>query len=244
MAEDDLRPLDGHVASIADAQEHAIARLSDAFAHDRIGVEDFEERLTLVHRATSIAEVNRTLSDLVDHDDDKAMSVEWLERRPAHAAMVVASLPSGSAMVRVDSVKAIFGGVERRGAWRVPSHLNVVATIGGIVLDFRDAVLGPGVTEVHVRAVFGGVEIIVPPTLPVEVSGGAIFGGFGHVDRMPAQADPDRPMLRVSGVAIFGGVSIETRLPGESEADAHRHRHHRALGQGHGPRGLPEKTGR
>src|ERR1700678_4407695 len=121
MAEDDLRPLDGHVARIADAQEHAIARLSDAFAHDRIGVEDFEERLTLVHRATSIAEVNRTLSDLVDHDDDKAMSVEWLERRPAHAAMVVASLPSGSAMVRVDSVKAIFGGVERRGAWRVPS---------------------------------------------------------------------------------------------------------------------------
>jgi len=170
MAEDDLPPRDGHAASIADAQERAIAWLSDAFAHDRIGVEDFEDRLTLVHRATSVAEVNRTLSDLVDHDDDKAVSVEWLERRPAHAEIVVTSLSSlPSAMVRVDSVKAIFGGVERRGAWRVPSHLNVVATMGGIVLDFRDAVLGPGVTEVHVRAVFGGVEIIVPPTLPVEV---------------------------------------------------------------------------
>jgi hypothetical protein len=213
--------------SVNDAQEHAIARLSDAFAHDRIGVEDFEERLTLVHRATSIVEVNRTLSDLVNHDD--AIDVEW---RPAHAAMPLA-LASESPMVRGDSVKAIFGGVERRGAWRVPRHLNVVATMGGIVLDFRDAVLAPGITEIHVRAVFGGVEIIVPPSLPVEVSGGAIFGGFGHVDRMPAHADPDRPMLRVRGVAIFGGVSIETRLPGESEADAHRHPHRRTLGQGH-----------
>lgn len=221
---------------MTEARERAIARLSDAFAHDRIGVEDFEERLTLVHRATSIAEVSRTLSDLVDHDD--AIDVEW---RPAQVAMPLATLASQSAMVRGDSVKAIFGGVERRGAWRVPTHLNVVATMGGIVLDFRDAVLGPGVTEVHVRAVFGGVEIIVPPSLPVEVSGGAIFGGFGHVDRMPAQADPDRPMLRVRGVAIFGGVSIETRLPGESEADAHRHRHHHALGRGHRPRSLPEK---
>jgi len=236
MAPDD--PPQPH-GSVADAQERAIARLSDAFAHDRIGVEDFEEQLTLVHRATSIAEVNRTLSDLVNQDDDKAMSVEWLERRPAHAAVALASLASESAMVRGDSVKAIFGGVERRGAWRVPAHLNVVATMGGIVLDFRDAVLGPGVTEIHVRAVFGGVEIIVPPTLPVEVSGGAIFGGFGHVDRMPAQADPDRPMLRVRGVAIFGGVSIETRLPGESEADAYRHRHHHALGHSQGPRRLP-----
>jgi hypothetical protein len=50
-------------------------------------------------------------------------------------------------------------------------------------------------------------------------------------------------MLRVRGLAVFGGVEVETRLPGESEADAHRHRHH-ALGHGRAPRRLPEKAGR
>jgi cell wall-active antibiotic response 4TMS protein YvqF/uncharacterized protein DUF1707 len=226
MATDDL-PGKGTVNA---AQERAIAQLSDAFAHDRLGVEEFEQRLTLVHRAASITDIARTVSDLVEVGPD-GTETEW---RPAARAIVVAS----ESALATDSVAAIFGGIERRGPWRVPSRLDVVATMGGIELDFRDAVLGPGVTEIHVRAVFGGVQIIVPPNLPVEVSGTAIFGGFGHVERMPAQVDPGRPMLRVRGIAVFGGVSVETRLPGESEADAHRHRHH-ALSHGREPRRLP-----
>jgi hypothetical protein len=87
----------------------------------------------------------------------------------------------------------------------------------------------------------GGVQLIVPPTLSVEVSGAAICGGFGHVERIAAQADPDRPVLRVRGVAVFGGVAVETRLPGESERDADR-RHKRALAAARGPRQLPAKT--
>jgi Cell wall-active antibiotics response 4TMS YvqF/Domain of unknown function (DUF1707) len=235
MASDDP-PL--RTMTVTDAQESAIAQLSDAFAHDRIGVEEFEERLTRVHRATSIADVKRTVSDLVDARDAGVERAE-LALRPAPVAVVL----HPDAALTADSVAAIFGGVERRGPWRVPRRLNVVATMGGIVLDFRDAVLGPGVTEIHVRAVFGGAEILVTPSLAVEVSGTAIFGGFGHVDRMPAGADPGRPMLRVRGVAVFGGVSVETRLPGESEADAHRHRHH-ALGHPRGAPRLPEKSGR
>jgi hypothetical protein len=227
MATDDFPPRKG---AVSDAQDRAIAQLSDAFAHDRLGVEEFEQRLTLVHRAASIAEVSRTVSDLVDVGPDGVV-VEW---RPAPQAVVVAA----EGALAADSVAAIFGGIERRGPWRVPAHLKVVATMGGIELDFRDAVLGPGVTEIHVRAVFGGVQIIVPPDLHVEVSGAAIFGGFGHVDRMPAQADAGRPVLRVRGIAVFGGVSVETRLPGESVADAHRHRHN-TIGQGRAPRRLP-----
>jgi hypothetical protein len=41
----------------AGAEERAITRLSKHLARDRIGVDEFERRLTLVHRATSIAEV-------------------------------------------------------------------------------------------------------------------------------------------------------------------------------------------
>src|SRR5262249_14786492 len=86
----------------------------------------------------------------------------------------------------------------------------------------REARLPPGIVEIRVFALFGGVQIIVPPDLAVEVSGSAIFGGFAEVNRAPPQPDPDRPTLRGDGVAIFGGGQIETRLGGESDRDARR----------------------
>ena len=64
-------------------------------------------------------------------------------------------------------------------------------------------------------------DIIVPPELPVDVSGLAIMGGFGH--RSPATAPrPELPLLRVHGFAMMGGVDVSVRLPGESARDAKR----------------------
>jgi hypothetical protein len=92
----------------------------------------------------------------------------------------------------------------------------------------------------------GGVQLIVPPSLSVEVSGTAVLGGFGHVERAPVQFDPDRPLLRVHGLAIMGGVAVETRLAGESEMEAHRRRNRDgpALAGRSEPKRLPEKIGR
>ena len=55
---------------------------------------------------------------------------------------------------------------------------------------------------------FGGVQIIVPPGLAVEVHGTAIMGGFQNVNRAPAHPDPDAPLLRVHGLAFMGGVDV------------------------------------
>jgi hypothetical protein len=96
--------------------------------------------------------------------------------------------------------------------------------MGGAVLDFREARLPPGTTEVTVFALMGGAQIIVPPGLAVEMDGSAFMGGFEHMERAPAEADPERPVLRVSGFVLMGGVAVETRLPGEGERDARRRR--------------------
>jgi hypothetical protein len=200
------------LVKLREAREQAIAQLSDAFAHDVIGVEEFEGRLTLAHRASAVADIAQLVSDL-------AAAVPTQALVPA-----VAQRPVRAGAPESDSVVAIFGGVERRGAWTLPQRLRVRAVMGGIVLDFREALLSPGPTEIHVTAMMGGVQILVPPGLSVEVSGTAIMGGFGHVERAPLQLDPDSPFLRVRGLAILGGVAVETRLPGESEAEAHRRR--------------------
>lgn len=221
-----------NLATLRDARERAIAQLSDAFAHDLIEVEEFERRVTLAHRAGSLSQVQQTVLDLTVAAPSTALV-------PAPT-----QLPERADPRARDNVLALFGGVERRGTWTLPRYLKASAVLGGIVLDFREALLSPGVTEVHVLALMGGVHIIVPPGLSVEVSGTAIMGGFGHVERVPGQLDPEIPVLRVHGLAIMGGVFVETRLPGESESEAHRRRRRdrRGLGAGAQPKRLPEKS--
>lgn len=64
--------------------------------------------------------------------------------------------------------------------------------------------------EIRCLAVFGEVEIIVPPDVNVDVSGHGIFGGFARPrNRPPLQ--PDRPTIVVSGFALFGGVTVKVK---------------------------------
>jgi hypothetical protein len=228
--------LEANLVALRDARERAIAQLSDAFANDLIRMEEFERRLTVVHRANSVTDIAQTVSDMND---------------PAPATALAPAPRSPMVAVEHDaqSVVAVFAGVERRGPWTLPRRLEVFAIMGGVVLDFRESVFLPGTTEIRVVAMMGGVQIIVPPSLSVEVSGTAIMGGFGHVERIPPQLDPDRPVLRVHGLAIMGGVAIETRLPGESDSKTRLRRRYerRALAALAGRdelKRLPGKTGR
>lgn len=196
---------------VHDARERAIAVLSDAFAQDALDVDEFERRVTRVHTTDSIAEIESLLADLPN-----AASA-------TPAAPSVALVPAGDAAeAPPQTVYAVFGGVDRRGSWTVPRRLKVVAMMGGANLDLREARFPRGVIDLEVKAIFGGVQILVPPGLAVEVQGTAIMGGFQNVNRSPPTPDPDAPLLRVRGVALMGGVDISMRLPGESERGARR----------------------
>jgi hypothetical protein len=190
------------------ARERTIAALSDAFAEDRLDVDDFEDRLALAYGAESIAGMEKVVSDL---------------EAPRVALAPLAASP-GAALRELEAVTAIFGGVERRGRWLLPPRLEVIAVFGGVVLDLREALFLAGRTEIHVVAVMGGAQVIVPPGVSLEVSGSAILGGFAQVDPAPGYPDREQPLLRVHGRTILGGVAVETRLPGESEQAAHRRR--------------------
>jgi len=216
MPTDDERPLvrpdRAALARVHDARERAIAALSDAFANDALDVDEFERRVTRAHVTESVEEITALTGDL---------PAATTELRPATVALAPAA-PGGE--VAPETVYAIFGGVDRRGSWTVPRRWRVVATFGGAQLDLREARFPTGVIDLEVRAVFGGVQIIVPPGLAVEVHGTAIMGGFQNVNRAPAHPDPDAPLLRIRGLAFMGGVDITMRLPGENDRQAHRRR--------------------
>jgi hypothetical protein len=204
-------PAVGSLVALRESRERAIAVLTDAFARDDLDMEEFERRLGVAHRTDSLVELERVTADL-----------EVPTPVPSTALA-----PRKAAIVRTrdkQKLVAILGGVTRSGHWSPAAQVRITTLLGGADLDFREAVLPPGVTEVHVTAILGGVNLIVPPHLAVEMEGTAILGGFAHSERAASVPDPDRPILRVSGLAVLGGVNIETRLIGEDEKQAERRR--------------------
>ena len=204
---DDTSASEELLPPIDEVRNRVIAVLSDAYAHDALDVDEFERRITLAHRQGGHDELASLIRDLA----------------PPTAALVIAQAPASlRPTVERKRILAVLGSVERRGPWTPARHNRVVATLGNVVLDFREASLAAGAIEVEVRAVLGNVEIIVPPWLAVEMDGTAVLGNVEHAERSPSQPDATRPLLRIRGVAVFGNVEIHTWLPGESERDAHR----------------------
>ena len=103
-------------------------------------------------------------------------------------------------------IVGLMGGGGRSGAW-TPAKVNwAIAVMGGCELDFRQARFGPGVTEVRVFVVWGGVEVVAPPDVHVECSGIGIMGAFEQTGSASTTTDPDAPILRITGVALMGGA--------------------------------------
>jgi uncharacterized protein DUF1707 len=202
--------------ALRDARERAIALLSDRFAKDDLEMEEFDRRVTLAHRATTVKELDDLVADLSPASASSPSTALAPIDKPA-------LVPESQVKDRRTYV-AIMGGVNRQGQWTAPRRMRVFAMMGGVHLDFRGARVPAGAMDLTVFALMGGVSIIVPPGLAVEMSGAGIMGGFDHMERSSAEPDPTQPVLRVTGVAIMGGVSIETRLPGESTGEAWRRR--------------------
>jgi len=94
--------------------------------------------------------------------------------------------------------------------------------MGGVELDFREAIFPPGVTEVRVLAFWGGVEIVVPPGVRVEVDALGLMGGVDHRETVEPSAREGIPVLRVTGLAVMAGIEINVRYRGESGRDARK----------------------
>jgi hypothetical protein len=87
---------------------------------------------------------------------------------------------------------------------------------GGGVLDLRDATLAPEGATLKVRAIFGGGQIIVPPSWKV-VSRIQGMGGIQDI-RTPQGHSAIDPELVIEGVLVAGGFAVSSELQ-ESEED-------------------------
>jgi hypothetical protein len=204
---------------LGSTRQKAIDALCEHFANDALSVDEFERRVDRAHKAESMDEIKKLLADLPSGD----LPVRQ-ENVPGTAIeRPQAAIPASRVKERGFMLAAL-GGVERKGRW-IPARQNYSFSIlGGMVLDFREALLPPGETEVWVFAAMGGVEIVVPPGLPVECDGFALLGGFDYGEEAMVVPDPDTPLLRIRGFCLMGGVEVTTRHPGETAREAKRRR--------------------
>ncbi|HKK92845.1 MAG TPA: DUF1707 domain-containing protein [Longimicrobiales bacterium] len=199
-------------------REAVIDRLSDAFADDRLGMEEFERRLELAHRAETSEELTELLADL---PREAAPVARRPDPVPSHP-----STPRPPAPVRVPEkslVAGVLGGGDRSGGWVPARNTTAIGVMGGVSLDLRESPLASGVTEIECYTLMGGIDIIAPPGVHIECNGIGFLGGFEYRQEEPPM-DPDAPVLRISGFAVMGGVSVSVREPGESAGDAKRRR--------------------
>ena len=153
------------------------------------------------HKAESLDEITKLLADLPSGD----LPVRKEDPTSTAIQQAHASVPASRVKERGFMLAAL-GGVEKKGRW-IPARQNYAFSVmGGILLDFREALLPPGETEVWIFTAMGGVDVIVPPGLPVECDGMAVMGGFDHREEASVSMDPNAPLLRIRGLALMGNV--------------------------------------
>jgi hypothetical protein len=189
------------VSPISPAErERVVQRLAVEFAQDRLTLEEYERRVTEVYRAQGMDALSALTRDLVPV--------------PA-AAPAVATAAARAALSPIKRMLAFMSGIVRRGAWLVPPDLRVMAVMGGVDLDLREATFTAPVTEVHVLAVLGGVSIKTPPHVRVDAAGSAFLGGFDDHLKSTGPTDPSAPVVRIRGFAVLGGVEVKVAEVGD-----------------------------
>jgi hypothetical protein len=181
---------------LAERRDTVIEQLSAGYAGDAFEVDELERRLALAHSAKTPAELDVLVTDLV----------------PVRAS---------TALVPARKLDVVLGSIERVGPWVVPSHLAARVTWGNLVLDLREAKLGPGVTTIDVRCTMGNVEVIVPPSIAVDVDATSFMG---NVEEDTDIAATGASLVRIVGRVRLGNLEVTTRARGETKRDVRRRR--------------------
>lgn len=194
----------------SDADRERVAEVLRAAAADgRLTLPELQDRLDTLYAAKTYAELEPVVDDLPGTLD---------VLRPAGTVPVPRTdnpgLPArvgGTPTSR--EAKAVFSGVARRGQWVVPRRYRVKAVFGGVDLDLRQAQLEERETTIVAKAVFGGVNVVVPDDIAVVIDGSGVFGGFGG-NAEDKQPPAGAPVLRIVGRAVFGGVAVQRKSRG------------------------------
>ena len=185
-------------------REGALGRLRERVADGSLTLDEFADRAGVALVARTRGQLQAIVADLA------AGPVGATRRRQPRRWLV-----------------AVMSGSKAKGRWRAAGSVRAVAFWGSCQLDFRRAEIEAPEVRVTAVALMGGIDVIVPEGIDVELTGLAVMGGK-HLRVADVPALPGSPVIRVRAFALMGGVGVRSRgEPGTR----------RARGVGRGPQG-------
>jgi hypothetical protein len=195
-----LGPIAGGNLRASDADRDQVATLlSTAYAEGRLSREEHDERIDQLMAAKTFDDLLPITQDLVIVGPPAPVATPQSSSRFA--------IDTTGQNAESDKMIAIFGGVTRKGRWRVRKNTHALALFGGMDLDLRDAIFEAPVVEISGFWCFGGLDMKVPEGIEIQDQTAGIFGGTDVRD--VGDPAPGAPMLVIKGVSLFGGVSIK-----------------------------------
>ncbi|CAM5439752.1 DUF1707 SHOCT-like domain-containing protein [Streptomyces aurantiogriseus] len=192
-------------------RERVAEVLRDALAEGRLDMAEFEERLEATYQARTYGELAPITRDLPVSDVAAPPAVS-LRKGPQPAGSWAGRIVGGEGTSTW--AVAVMSGFQRKGRWTVPRRFTCFAFWGGGELDLREANFADGEVVISCVAIMGGMNIIVPPGVEVDVRGIGIMGGFDDGET-GIPGDPGAPRVVVTGFAFWGGVGVERKLTRE-----------------------------
>jgi hypothetical protein len=191
------------------ARERVVLELSNLFAEDRIPMEELDRRLELAYAASSVTDLEKLLTDLEPMppaiaDDPRVAAQRW---QPAAQPPVIRDASELAVPRGQKRILAFLSESKRRGTWIVAPYVDVVAVMGSLVIDMRDATFTSRVVEMDLSVVMAQVTIIIPRGMRVIDDATAIMAQH-NFDEHTRGADTDAPVLRLTGWSTMAEVTV------------------------------------
>jgi hypothetical protein len=194
-------PDDRHLLRVSDADREQVTEvLREAAGQGRITLDELDTRIDATYNAKTYAELEVITRDLPAARSSATMGSSGSDAYPVER---IGGTPKRSFSL------AILSGARRKGTWVVPPAYTAVAFLGGVEMDLRDARFSQRDVKIRAFAFMGGVDIVVPDDIEVDVAGIGIMGGFDHKESNVGL--PNAPRLRVTGLAFMGGVNVKRK---------------------------------
>ena len=171
-------------------RDETVETLQGAFEQGVMNLEEYEERIALATTASTEAELDVLTLE---------MSTELVPANPA-------PLQTPSPQDTQARIRAVFGEVAHKGAWVLAPRVDARAVFGEVRLDLAQVEWVENQAEIHCKAVFGSIVIVVPEGVQVDCSGVSVLGSFTNKSQATSKTYTHR--LKISGQAVFGSVEV------------------------------------
>jgi hypothetical protein len=179
-------------------RDRVVTLLGEAAADGRLTAHEHADRVERAFQARTLGELAALTTDLVG---PAAQPIRLDGRRP---------------------VAGVFGRDSRDGCWVVPENLPVIAILGEVELDLREALLQSGRIVIYATLILGTIHLIVPDGVVVETTGSAVFTRrITRTVRLPGQRTaapgtgragrsdpPDQPVIELRTVGFGGTIKV------------------------------------